>query len=1015
MAATQARDEGDYLPPTPESLQSMSGRQTTSSKSAASLTPRGRAVRFTNFNEAHQNITSGRLASNNPFRKASDPTHSSPGLSNRDFSTSTFGNPITGPKTSPSQDAASAHPSTPAAGTPQFKRRRRSIDSLISLIDFLPEVKTPEMDAPELNNVPKRKAANTNLQPPDTSASTVERIYDQYVTTGRVPLSSSIHSSSHGHTFPVASRPLDLEALDLDALRREGGAMRCGFQGKDSRGPQRKLGENATRENRFQTDSSALQPPQTSLPQAPPIQMRSISTLTRNEDSSPPPTSSVSDSQHLLDADAQIDELRQFRQELIPKPLRIPSNRGLINPGQDKYGKPISDAASSVDNTGESNEDPFKYDGEGYKAFLHPSMERDISQALKRMNKGVGAPSEGILVSPETSPVQGAATKSSVSDPDISPVRNGQLAEDFFDPDALRAVAPGGRRERDIRVVIDRKPQIESDTYMTPGGFNNSNLRGGTHNNVHGRLHKGSTSEGDWVTEATSETDFGSNSGPITKLFGGGIKATGSSIADYSDDNNGHLQGPFGSRDPILQHPTGEGQLSRYGIRRLKDTEQPIIVPRRTNGFPENSIRLYSSNNKDESGFSRPPSTRKRSNPFIQEGYRRGVSSNRLSFKFDRKGPSKYDFRDSTSEYGLAGVSNHATCGTYETLASHSPDNYPSTTDARFDRSADYNADRNPSAKISASRFRDIHTTPQRNYSSQRSDEAFSGSYRYGQSKDLCRRQFAAATTSSWEDEPSSESKFEFELIPLDQAREKYKRERDSGETDETEPAHDRILRKKSTKSGQNAQESSPIEPPLPAHVRQARLARNLSSDFTPPSIQSFQDDVQNMPTPLSANVRGQFSPTPGSGRSFLRMKSALGSPVTPTTTKKGWFRRDKSGTLPVTRDHRMNVAPQTHHSPGDQNPFIAPQDLDPSMAQSRQKYWFYMMATLSILPFFAVLVLTGVFDDSLSWFTRGEYNRLSKKQRSFIKWMLLVECVIYTACLVAIVVYYVTKSKTSS
>lgn len=71
------------------------------------------------------------------------------------------------------------------------------------------------------------------------------------------------------------------------------------------------------------------------------------------------------------------------------------------------------------------------------------------------------------------------------------------------------------------------------------------------------------------------------------------------------------------------------------------------------------------------------------------------------------------------------------------------------------------------------------------------------------------------------------------------------------------------------------------------------------------------------------------------------------------------------------------------------------------------------MMLSLSILPFFALLVLNGNFDSCLTWLTHGEVFRLTKKQRRVIKAVFVIECIVYASSVAAIIVFYVTSSKT--
>lgn len=64
-------------------------------------------------------------------------------------------------------------------------------------------------------------------------------------------------------------------------------------------------------------------------------------------------------------------------------------------------------------------------------------------------------------------------------------------------------------------------------------------------------------------------------------------------------------------------------------------------------------------------------------------------------------------------------------------------------------------------------------------------------------------------------------------------------------------------------------------------------------------------------------------------------------------------------------------------------------------------------------MPFFGILVLTGAFGEALKWATEGEVDRLTPRQRRFIKWMFLIECIAYTGAIVAVVIFFVVKSRT--
>ncbi|KAI0008145.1 hypothetical protein F4779DRAFT_463598 [Xylariaceae sp. FL0662B] len=991
-------------------------------KPTRSLTPRG--LLFSDLGEAHKKITS-KLSSNNPFRDETEGNahaHSSPPRDSVE--------PVNSTGVPRSQDDALSGPYIKATGEPLTHLRRVSSDPEVPKINM----KSSARDNSEPTHIQEHNPTKSRPDPQDTSGSTVEKIYDQYTEAGGYQLASSVDNSVHGYTFSNA-----YQFRGFDPRSREGAVTRCGFRGEEAllrhkealhevcfpaQVAQIEKGTNMD-QHRLQATSSPSKPPQNS-PGAPQGQQRSVSPQVPNEGSSAFYASTVSDSQHLLDADAQADELRLVRQPLFPSPLRISSKQGLKGSELRRHEELFGDAGSSiVDGTNDSNDDPFKYDGGHYQAFLRPTKERDLSQALRRMSR-VGPPSEGTLVSPEASPNEKTGTKRSTSKPssrnNTTTSRRKRPEGKVFDSSAAMSMPTSEKQVRDIKVVINPRPRLDLDEGVEHDRAKESKKRDVPANDTYKTLPKDFASDGDWVTEATSEAGFGEGPVPRAQL----AKATGSSIADFSDDEHIDIHGHFGSHDHILQHPVGQAQPESYELRNLKDTKQPIFLPKtranRPTAFPENSIRLYSSNGNenDKSGQSRPPLLRKWSNPFTKGGKdRRGGTGGQFGYKIERNGPSKYDFRDSASEYTPAMPSNQATCGTvnagtYGTLPHAASETTCDDELLNGHGHIDLPNDKPPNSqpgKLDSSR--EFQATPRIGYERRLVDEAYPIRYNKYRPRPL-DKDIAIAVPCSYNGEPlSATSKFEFELLPLDQAQLKYKQQRESGETDETEDARVRYKRAKSNASSRGFSASSPIDPPLPTHARDGFLGPNLSSNFTPPHWHSLRYALQDSPTPFAATSQGMFSPTPNPSRSFKDRSSPL-TPTptytaTPATVKGKWFGREQARLLPERQTSRRNGTDRTvlHNR-------IAAERCISYKAHSRLKLWFYAMATLSILPFFAILVLTGVFNDSLAWFTRGEVYQLTSRQRKIIKYMFLVECVVYTSCIAAIIVYFVLKSKTS-
>ncbi|CAK7221699.1 hypothetical protein SCUCBS95973_004588 [Sporothrix curviconia] len=70
-----------------------------------------------------------------------------------------------------------------------------------------------------------------------------------------------------------------------------------------------------------------------------------------------------------------------------------------------------------------------------------------------------------------------------------------------------------------------------------------------------------------------------------------------------------------------------------------------------------------------------------------------------------------------------------------------------------------------------------------------------------------------------------------------------------------------------------------------------------------------------------------------------------------------------------------------------------------------RRKTWFYCMLAVSMFPFISVMVYLGKFDSGLSWYSRGEVDRLNTRQRrvilvvtvaQFVLWPIILGLVIW-------------------
>ncbi|XXH03084.1 hypothetical protein Hte_009474 [Hypoxylon texense] len=761
----------------------------------------------------------------------------------------------------------------------------------------------------------------------------------------------------------------------------------------------RRNADGTTGRNEMRRNQRPSEPPQGSLPTVPQghRQDESASKVRTTQDNAPSTDSTVSDSQYLLDADAQANELQQARQPFFPSPLRFPSKQGRKK--SDTHDDYCSES-SSANNTTESNLDPFQYDSQRYQAFMHSSNERDVSRALKRLSK-VGEASEATISTPEPSPIAKIAGKQPATTTSVGIAkaeRDGEAAGSWS--------GVPEKRVRDLQVQINRKPELEPEEAGYQGKPDRL-IRSKAHLRLD-RLAREST--GDWVTEATSDVAFG-------------IRETGSSVAESSDNEKENFPAIHNTRRrPVLQHPASKSQPESYELRDLKNTKQQVMLPKtKYSLFPANSDRLFSSGGKETSATSQSLPR----NPFSRNSYKRADTAGSF-WSSAAKGGSKYEFRDSASEYAL---------GVQLGLPTPNPQDKLFETDLQKGVLGKYLKDSsqpstegfglNGSERQTLGSSRNVEVTPRKSYEERHVDQMYPSRYKGGNLWRLEQQKGSSDfIPSSFVGEPlSSRSKFEFELLPLEEAQRKQKQQRESGESDETLPAEVRYQRAR----GSSQPVSSPIAVPLPAHNR--RLGRRLSTEFSYESWVSLRDALQDTPSPFSATSRGL--PTPSSGvqnRSLLHQHhSGMTTSDTSSTPTREFFGRFRPRMFSNKRQEQKQecsrvASDQTIIRQNNPLPHL---ESGLSLAgieavieanisddsRRRRARWFYLMATLSIvLPFFAILVLSGMLDDSLIWYTKGEVRRLTIKQRNFIRGAFLAECCIYVVLAASIIAVYTKK-----
>lgn len=81
-------------------------------------------------------------------------------------------------------------------------------------------------------------------------------------------------------------------------------------------------------------------------------------------------------------------------------------------------------------------------------------------------------------------------------------------------------------------------------------------------------------------------------------------------------------------------------------------------------------------------------------------------------------------------------------------------------------------------------------------------------------------------------------------------------------------------------------------------------------------------------------------------------------------------------------------------------------QHADMVAQRGKQMFMWVMILTL-FFPFIGPIVLYGKLNSTISWYTHGEMQCLTKDQRGTLKQQLLVEAVVYPAIIIALSVHY--------
>lgn len=669
----------------------------------------------------------------------------------------------------------------------------------------------------------------------------------------------------------------------------------------------------------------------------------------------------------------------------MPPPLRINNFKSSAYSSKASVaGGGLSSATSLAT---ESDEDPFKYDKEKYKVFLQPYEEREVSRALRRFSDASVQSLDRYhpgAAQHESSLVAGPGENKQTAKAESTAGRNKRPDGNFYDSSVIKSDWALSDDPNEVKVPVNNNTYLTTGTGVRPNHGPQITYTAKYRSDSITQNHDGADDEGDWVTVATSAVGLDSG-GPSDNYSRRGMRnftpqETGSSIADISDDGSvREVQGnTFASTDRILQHP-GKDELTgtRYYVRNIKETNRPVFVPKphgySVNGFPQNTTRFVGEPSKAPS-FGRRLSKR----------FRRDAS------KAPTPSSSLAPFSRTTSDYNGYGLESSALANT-EVMIRQTPP--PPTS---------FGVPMLPSAPAPV----------------YQGDSSIDGKHM-----------------------------LPYKLISLEEAQRLHAARRASGEGDETLPATPRrrdIRRMSLTGHGKPGTSSGPV-------IARSSIAMFDSSAILfgpnmPPHVPCAQQDdmggrgavgkFRTLPdsrllacvTNISWPVHG-FSPLSSSSRCLPATPGSINEPGnlprlirragTPLTYRSASSFRSVDTSTSLRRVAAAGIADLeiggggrrnlTHHANNYSWRTAAMHGGVSHTSQIRACLLFNVLAVLSILPFFALLVFAGTFNPLLSWLTDGQVETFTQRQRRVILAILFTEMVVYPAGTVALIVWYVS------
>ncbi|EWZ90902.1 hypothetical protein FOWG_06687 [Fusarium oxysporum f. sp. lycopersici MN25] len=465
-------------------------------------------------------------------------------------------------------------------------------------------------------------------------------------------------------------------------------------------------------------------------------------------------------------------------------------------------------------------------------------------------------------------------------------------------------------------------------------------------------------------------------------------KGTGSSVADVSDVTERELHPrSYGSRDRIIRHPPGNNNYGSYRLRTDRGTKLPVSVPQY--GVGPGTYASNTTRNLSQANSRLPESTARFSNLFRREPSEQtpGHENILLSDLPPKRG--SYQSLDSDA-------APHGNAQADETI---SPDG---------ERYFGFSWNR-----IRKNLGRDPPKTPLTIFD-----------------KPLYKRRFQESNSERpahvpHDDFLSKIPRLPFPLVSLPEAAmlQQFKRQR--GEEDHSQSAGNFGAR---GRSNTISTENSPPLPKTPSPPKRSFWPSSTSDDVTRPARIFHLHRLPQAHRPRDSNDRVTDM--------LVSSSAILDTPPhtdPKSSTHRVWYRNfQPSISTARTGAHTPAFSTsingrrvgrcQSEFDPLADSPFtqrearlieearedirIHRQHADMVAQRGKRMFTWVMILTL-FFPFVGPIVLYGKLNSTISWYTHGEMQCLTKDQRGTLKQQLLVEAVVYPAIIIALSVHY--------